>query len=45
MIYDLVSAKVGIEVTAARILPCSIPLLLEPRLDVQQVHSTVIMLH
>lgn len=37
MVYDLISDKVGMEITAARILPFVVPLLLEPQLGAQQV--------
>ncbi|ELR20417.1 protein kinase domain containing protein [Acanthamoeba castellanii str. Neff] len=37
VVYDLISDKVGMEITAARILPFVVPLLLEPQLGAQQV--------
>lgn len=37
VVYDLISEKVGMEITAARILPFVVPLLLEPQLGAQQV--------
>lgn len=37
VVYDLVSEKVGIELTATRIVPFVVPLLNEPDLNSEQV--------
>jgi hypothetical protein len=37
VVYDAISERVGMELTAMRILPFVIPLLLEPQLGAQQV--------
>jgi hypothetical protein len=37
VVYDAISERVGMELTAIRILPFVIPLLLEPQLGAQQV--------
>jgi hypothetical protein len=45
VVYDLISEKVGMEITAARILPFVVPLLLEPQLGAQQVIHLVSFTH